>query len=205
LANYFHQSEKDDSTELKSEVLAAIIQRIFIERKSTLLTESSAFHALDLANTSLRLRAQMLPCLIKLPALAFEPVSGRQPGEEGWTAGEIVSHNSDRLLWALAEAASSVGVGNNVLPQPPEIVVNNAAREPRLLDRDLAVEVLQRANGHLKTMLPVLLTADGGQTKEGTHHGLMSVKSWLLLICIHDDDHLKQLRARQKLITSDPD
>ena len=181
---------------LMTETLAAIVQRIFTEHRSTLLAESEELQATDLAKTCLGLRAQMLPCLERLPALAFEPEPGRQPGEAGWTAGEIVSTNSDRLLWALAEAAATAEVGGSILPGPPGVVVSNAAYEPQLLDCDLALEVLQAANGHLKTVLPLLLVADRGQTAARTHHGSMSVRSWLLLICIHDSDHLGQLRAR---------
>lgn len=188
-----------------AENLAKIIQRIFFERKSTLLAESREFQALDLANTSFRLREQMLLCLKGLPASAFESESGRQPGEEGWTAGEIVSHNSDRLIWALNEAASTAGIGSNILFQPPEIVVKNAAHKPHLLNRDLALGVLQAATDHWKNVRSILLRADGGQTKADTHHGTMSVKSWLLLICIHDDDHLKQLRTRQNRNASGQD
>lgn len=144
----------------------------------------------------------MLPCLKELPILAFEPDPSRQPGEAGWTASEIVSTNGNRLLWALTEAATTAGLDDSSLPQVPEIVTSNSAYEPRLLDRDLALEVLQKANGHVKTVLPPLLAADRGKTAARTHHGTMSVRSWLLLICIHDWDHLGQLRARQEPGTS---
>ena len=177
-----------------TEVLAAIVKRIFDERRSTLLAESAEFQATDLAVTCLGLRAEMRHCLERLPAVAFEPEAGRHPGEAGWTAGEIISHNSDRLLWALDEAAATAEVGDSILPAPG-VVVSNAAREPRLLDRDLALEVLQGAASHLETVLPPLLAADRGQTAARTHHGPMSVRSWLLLVCIHDDGHLGQLRA----------
>ena len=185
---------------LRTKVLTAIVQRIFSERRSTLLAESTKFQATDLASTSLGLRAQMLPCLERLSASAFEPEPGRQPGEEaGWTAGEIVSTNRDRLVWALTEAALTIGVSDSDLPRPPGVVVSNAAYEPRLLDRDIALKVLQAANGYLETVLPLLLSVDRGQTAARTHHGSMSARSWLLLICIHDSDHLGQLQARHDL------
>ncbi|MAE39542.1 MAG: hypothetical protein CML07_01210 [Psychrobacter sp.] len=187
---------------LMDKALEEIVQRIFVEHQSTLLVESAEFEGIDLADTCLGLRGQMFPCLKGLPILAFEPDPSRQPGEVGWTAGEIVSTNSDRLLWALTEAATTAGLGDSSLPQVPEVVASNAAYEPRLLDRDLALEVLQKANEHVKTALPPLLAADCGQTAARTHHGVMSVRSWLLLICIHDWDHLGQVRARQELGTS---
>ena len=180
------------------EVLKGIIQRIFIERRSTLLAESTIFQAKDLADTCFGLRAQMLPCLKSLPIPAFEPEFDRQPGETGWTAGEIVSHNSDRLLWAMTEAFTTIGMNDSIRPQAPEVVVSNAAREPLLLSQNLAVEVLQEANEYVESALLTLLAADRGQTAARTHHGQMSVRSWLLLICIHDDDHLKQLQARHR-------
>ena len=188
---------------LTDETLAKIVHRIFLERRSTLLAESAKFQATDLANTCLGLREQMLSCLERLPALAFKAEPGRQPGEAGWTAGEIVSTNSDRLVWALTEAASTIEVSDSNLPRPPEVVVNNSSYEPQLLDRDIALEVLQAANDYLKAVLPLLLSTDRGQTAARTHHGSMSVKSWLLLICIHDNDHLGQLRARHDPSTSD--
>ncbi len=181
------------------EALSIIVQRVFHSKpRSTLLTESTALQASELADTCLGLRAQMLHCLEGLPALAFEPAPDRLPGETGWTAGEIVSHNTDRLLWALTEATATAGLSESIVPRPPEVVASNAAHEPILLDRCLALEVVQAANGHLKSVLPLLLSTDRGETTTRTHHGPMSVKSWLLLICIHDSDHLGQLRARQE-------
>ena len=187
---------------LMDEALEEIVKRIFVEHRSTLLVEGAEFEGIDLADTCLGLRGQMLPCLKGLPILAFESEPSRQPGEAGWTAGEIVSTNSDRLLWALTEAATTAGLDDSSLPQVPEVVASNSAYEPRLLDRDLAIEVLQKANEHVKAVFPPLLAADRGQTAARTHHGAMGVKSWLLLICIHDWDHLGQLRARQEPGTS---
>ena len=184
---------------LSTKVLTAIVQRIFSERRSTLLAEGNVLQATDLANTCLGLRPQMLHCLERLPPLAFEPEPGRPPGEDGWTAGEIVSTNSDRLVWALTEAALTIGVSDSDLPRQPGVVVSNAAYEPQLLDRDIALKVLKAANGYLETVLPLLLSVDRGQTAARTHHGSMSVSSWLLLICIHDSDHLRQLQARHDL------
>lgn len=178
---------------LTDKTLAKIVHRIFIEHQSTLLEESTQFQANELANTCFALRSQMLPWLEKLPKLAFEPDPDRQSGEAGWSAGEVVSHNNDRLLWALSEAAITTDANDNKFPQPPKIIVSNCARDPQPLDRDLAIQVLLTANGYFKTVLPLLLSADNEQTTEGTHHGLMSLRSWLLLICIHDSDHLEQL------------
>ncbi|MEW6752385.1 MAG: hypothetical protein AB1505_15585 [Candidatus Latescibacterota bacterium] len=180
-----------------AEVLAAIVQRVFVERRSTLLSESAGLQAADLGRRCLDLRGQMPRCLRKLPLSAFEPRPGRQAGEAGWTAGEIVSHNSDRLLWALAEAVATAEAVGSALPHPPPVVAGSAAREPRPLGRDLALEVLQAATGHLMAVLPPLLAADRGRTVARTHHGPMSVTSWLLLVCIHDTDHLQQLRTRE--------
>ena len=186
---------------LIDQFLEEIVQRIFSDHQSTLLVEGAKFEGIDLADTCLELRGKMLPCLKGLPILAFEPHPSRQLGEAGWTAGEIVSANSDRLLWALTEAATTAGLDDSSLPQAPEVIASNSAYEPRLLHRDLALEVLQKANEHVKTVLPLLLAADCGQTAARTHHRVMSVKSWLLLICIHDWDHLGLLRARQEPCT----
>ena len=187
---------------LMDEALEEIVQRIFVEHRSTLLLEGAELEGIDLADTCLGLRGQMLPCLKGLPILAFEPEPSRQPGEADWTAGEIVSTNSDRLLWALSEATTTAELENSSLQRVPEVVASNSAYEPQLLDRDLALEVLQKANEHVKTVIPPLLAADCGQTAARTHHKVMSIRSWLLLICIHDWDHLGQLRTRQAPRTS---
>ncbi|NKB67329.1 MAG: hypothetical protein GKR89_09740 [Candidatus Latescibacteria bacterium] len=182
---------------LSEEILAAIVQRVFIECKSTLLAESAQHQAADLVATCLELREQMRPCLDSLDASTFVPKPNRQPGEEaGWTAGEIVSTNSDRLVWALTEAAFTIGLQGDDLPPTPQLVVDNAAYQPKLLDRNIAFEVLPAATSYFKLVFPLLLSVDCGQTAARTHHGPMSLKSWLLLICIHDDDHLRQLRTR---------
>ena len=182
---------------LTNEHLEAIVERIFVERQSTLLSESAAFHPSDLADSCLEFRSQMLPCLESLPISAFHPVPDREPGEAGWTAGEIVSHNSDRLLWTLHEAMQTVGLDDEVWLSAPEVVVCNASREPRLLDRGLSLRILEKANEYEKAVLPPLLGSNTDQTADRTHHGPMSVRSWLLLICIHDSDHLEMLSARQ--------
>ena len=139
----------------------------------------------------------MLPRLKSLPISAFEPAPNRQSGEAGWTAGEIVSHNSDRLLWALNEAKLTVGLDDNVWPRAPEVVVDSAARDPRLLDYILSLRVVEEAGEYEKTTFPPLLAANSDQTAGRTHHGAMSVRSWLLLICIHDSGHWEMLSARQ--------
>ena len=141
---------------LTNEHLEAIVERIFVERQSTLLSESAAFHPSDLADSCLEFRSQMLPCLESLPISAFHPVPDREPGEAGWTAGEIVSHNSDRLLWTLHEAMQTVGLDDAVWLSAPEVVVCNASREPRPLDRGLSLRILEKANEYEKAVLPPL-------------------------------------------------
>ena len=126
---------------LMDKALEEIVQRIFVEHQSTLLVESAEFEGIDLADTCLGLRGQMFPCLKGLPILAFEPDPSRQPGEVGWTAGEIVSTNSDRLVWALEQAALTAEIRD--LPPPPKVIRDNAAYEPQLLDQDTAIEVLR--------------------------------------------------------------
>ena len=184
---------------LTTENLADIVHRVFIERISTLLTESGGYQVTDFIDTCLELRKLMYPCLEQLPASTYEPDPGRKPGEEaGWTAGEIVSTNSDRLVWALEQAALTAEIRD--LPPPPKVIRDNAAYEPQLLDQDTAIEVLRATCVYFKEVFPLVLSADNGQTAARTHHGEMSVASWLLLICIHDDDHLRQLRSRRDTV-----
>ncbi|MBT4099222.1 MAG: hypothetical protein HN559_07060 [Gemmatimonadetes bacterium] len=180
-----------------SSPMATIVQRVFTEKTSTLLEESGAFTAEELAQLCMDLRQQMHQCLENLPESAFEPGEDRAEGEPEWTAGEIISHNSDRLLWAMEEAATTLGFDLPRMDASFELVKKHAARTPRLLGSVVALEVLEAATKYAMFVHPILIAADHGQETDRTHHGLMSLTAWLLLMCIHDGDHLDQLQARQ--------
>jgi hypothetical protein len=95
----------------------------------------------------------------------------------------------------LANAAQTLGV--DLEPAPPTALVENAAELPCQLSRAESIVTLEVAEAYPAAALPYLYAVDRGQRSSGTHHGEMALSGWLLLIVIHDDDHLRQLLARQ--------
>jgi len=176
------------------EFLASIVHRVFAEGTTTLLQESARFTPAGLTDVCLGLRADMRNCLASLPDVAFTARADAPSGEAGWTAGQIISHNTDRLLWVLGEAAATLGVE---LDSPRELITQHAARVPLVLSQRTALGVLAGATEYVEAAGPLLQALDKGQTGARTHHGTMGLAAWLLLACIHDNDHLDQLRLRE--------
>lgn len=67
----------------------------------------------------------------------------------------------------------------------------------QIISQDVAVEVLRRATEYLKLVWPQLQACDAGQTSARSHHGMMNLTAWLLLVCVHDNDRPDQLRSRE--------
>jgi hypothetical protein len=174
--------------------LRAIVGRIFRDRRSTLQAEGAPIGSARLSTSIALLRADMCTVASALPGAAFERCEHPLPGEAGWTAGQIVSHNADRLLWVLSEAQSTLGDG--IVPALPSALLAGASEPPLTLAPADALEVVAAAEDYLSRALPTLMDAVQGQLASSTHHGEMGLPGWLLLIAIHDHDHLGQLLAR---------
>jgi len=174
--------------------LQAIVGGVFRDRSSTLQAEGGRVGSARLRGTILTLRIEMSGVVAELSDSDFAPVEDPPPGEAGWTAGQVVSHNADRLLWALLHADATLGGG--ILGSVPPELAAGAAEPPLPLERDRALAVLTAADQYLNTALTALVAADDGQVATGTHHGEMGLPGWLLLIAIHDHDHLGQLMVR---------
>lgn len=187
-------NDRSVSEPLTDTELRAIVERIFRERRSTLQAEGTLIGSARLIISITELRADMRTVVATLPPDAFAQLEDPPPGEAGWTAGQIVSHNADRLLWALSQAQATLGDGFN--SAPPNTLQAGASEPPLVLADAEALEVLAAADEYLSTALPALMDADQGQRAAATHHGEMGLPGWLLLIAIHEHDHLGQLMAR---------
>jgi hypothetical protein len=174
--------------------LRAIVERVFRDRSSSLQAEGERVGSARLCGSIMTLRVEMIGVVAGISDFGFTPIEDPPPGEAGWTAGQIVSHNAERLLWALLHADATLG-GGNVGGVPPELAAG-AAEPPLPLERDRALDVLAAADRYLDAALPNLIAADDGRVAAGTHHGEMGLPGWLLLIAIHDHDHLGQLMVR---------
>lgn len=171
-----------------------IVARVFRERSTTLQHEADQFNARRLDASIARLRPRLTAAASDLPEAAYLPRPEPEPGEAGWTAGQLVSHNTDRLLWVLGQAAQTLGSG--VALGAPAALVANAAEPPLFLSRTESTATWDAADTYVAALLPALHDADHGQRAGGTHHGKLGLTGWLLLLIIHDDDHLSQLLSR---------
>jgi hypothetical protein len=180
---------------LERATIDRIVARVFRERTSTLQQEAEKLDGRRLDASIARLRARLTAAVHDLPDRAFQPRPDAELGEAGWTAGQIVSHNTDRLLWALAHAEQTLGGG--IAPRPPDTLTAIAAEPPLALQRADSIAALESAAAYVAALLPTLHQADHGQRSGSTHHGELGLSGWLLLIVIHDDDHLRQLLAKQ--------
>lgn len=174
-----------------------IVERVFRARTSTLQHEAEGVARRRLLVSSRALRARLVAMTCTLPEAAFTPAPVPEPGEAGWAAGQLVSHNADRLLWVLGHADRTVGGAE--LPSPAPVLVAGASEPPLMLTRAQSLAVVTAAEAYAATALPALVAADDDRRMAGTHHGEMGLAGWLLLLVIHDDDHLGQLIDRQAL------
>lgn len=171
-----------------------IVIRVFRERSTTLQQEADQLPARRLDASIACLRRRLTAAANDLPEAAYLPRHDPEPGEAGWTAGRLVSHNADRMLWVLGQAGRTLGCGDAL--RVPAALVANAAEPPLFLSRTESIATLDAADSYVAALLPVLHDADHGQRAGGTHHGELGLSGWLLLLIIHDDDHLGQLRGR---------
>jgi hypothetical protein len=128
----------------------------------------------------------MLATIETLPEAAWEPRSSGED-ETSWNAGQIILH--------LANAQSSLVAGVRQLVDQPagdttryELTTDIAAMDAIGVFHDMTAEARE-----LFASIPE--DADLTRTVETDRLGSLGIKGWLLIMAIHEADHLGQLKS----------
>ena len=173
-------------TRLSGDTMREIAGKVFGERSMT-LSEAGASYELDEMTSAVRaLRRMMGSTLESLPDTAFAAQPAAE-GEAGWAAGQVVAHIAN------AQASMSSAV-RSLLGMP---AADGERRDlDRLPARDEALTILAETNLGFDSFVSEIPT-DADLTRTMTHErfGEMSAKGWLMLMALHESDHLRQVRA----------
>jgi hypothetical protein len=165
-----------------------IAGKVFGDRSMT-LSEAGAGYEMDEMIASVRaLRRMLRSTLESAPDAAF----AAQPpadGEDAWAAGQIVAHLAN-------SQASMSGAVRTLLEMPAS---SNGARrdvDAILPSRDEALAILDTIKTDFDTFVAEIpANADTTRTMTHARFGDMSGKGWMLLMALHEGDHLRQVRA----------
>lgn len=172
---------------ISAQELAAIGKQVFADRTTTLST-AAADHSLDDLVDSVRAVRRMVEgTLESLPATAFEAQEAPE-GSENWSAGQVLSHVSNIQSGVLQGVRTMLEM-EPVAPAPE----HDMAAQP---SQDEAQAILAQMNQTLDAFIAgIPAGADLDQTAEHPRFGDMSTRGWLLLMALHEGDHINQLRA----------
>ncbi len=173
-------------TRLSGEEMREIAGKVFGERSVTLSEAGSAYEMDEMTGAVRAVRRMMGSTLESLPDSAFA-VQPAADGEAGWTAGQVIAHIANSQL-------SMSGAVRSLLGMP---AADGERRNlDQLLDRDEALATLAETNQSFDAFVGEI-PANSDLTKTMTHErfGEMSTKGWMMLMALHEGDHLRQIRA----------
>ena len=167
--------------------MGRIAQTVFVDRSMTLSEAAEEYEIDDLIGTIRAVRRMLRSTLETLPDAAFAAQPAAE-GEAAWSAGQVVAH--------LANAQASMS------GQVRDLLGMQASADGRTYDmtnlptREDAIAILDDANPGFDTFVAAI-PADADLLKSMTHarFGEMNGKGWMLLMALHEADHLRQVRA----------
>lgn len=175
-------------TRLNGEAMGAIAAKVFGERTMTLSEAGAEYELNEMVDAIRAVRGTMRTTLSSLPDTAFG-AQGAAEGEGAWSAGQIMLH--------LANAQRSMtGAVRSLLDMPPA-----SAGEPRdvnatLPSREDALSILDTIEPEFDAFVAEIpADADLSRTMTHARFGEMSTNGWLILMTLHESDHLRQMRA----------
>ena len=179
---------------LDSSSLKAIQQRVFGQQLSTLEAEAAP-HSLDnlrlvFGVTRLGLRSEVE----WLPDGAFEAQTPDPDGNEIWSAGQIVNHIGHTQIGLTAWLLGLMDVASPAGPHPLTDLTD--VEQPGLLTREQSLHVLDVADRELETLFDVI-PVEANLIKQAAHprFGRAGVKGSVLMMAIHENNHLHQIMA----------
>jgi hypothetical protein len=167
-------------------------QRVFRDRRSTLDLEAEPYSLDDLRLALGVVRLGMRSEIEWLPDAAFEDRGVDRHGNEIWTAGQVVNHIGHTQIGMTSWLHQSLGLLSADDDHP--LVNLTDADEPGRLTREQSLHVLDVAERELETMfdaIPDVLLP--GMRARHPAFGITGVKGGLLIMTIHEHEHLEQL------------
>lgn len=177
------------ATRISSAALREIRARVFRRREATLIEEASRYNIHDYEVTVLSTRRDIRLLLETLPAAAFEA----QPTTDIpiWSAGEVIAHvRHAQMNIFLRGTRLAAGLPAGRAAERPD----DAGTHP-ICERAAALAILDDADLDLIEVFDSLTAeSDTDSTTQDDLLGEVTVRSTLLFLAIHEDDHLGQLR-----------
>ena len=171
---------------ITQEQLGEIGRKVFATRESTLEQEASGLDLNDVRSRLLEARREQRETLVSLPDQAF---STQQPGEgeEAWSAGQIVAHLANSF-------GSMTGFMRPILGLPE--VAHTPHDLTQLPGRDEALAIHDATDAGLSELFSSIPSdADLSQTTTHPRFGELGPRGMLLLMLIHETNHLDQMRS----------
>lgn len=171
---------------ITQEQLGEIGRKVFTTRESTLEQEASALNVGDMRSGLVEARREQREALASLPEQAF---TTQQPGEgeDVWSAGQIVAHLANSF-------GSMTGFIRPILGLPEASLSPHDLEQQPTRDEALAIHDATDAGlNELFSSIPS--DADFSQTSTHPRFGELGPRGMLLLMLIHETNHLDQLRS----------
>jgi hypothetical protein len=175
-------------TRLNGDALRDVATKVFAERTTTLSEAGAEYELGEMTSAVRAFRRMMRSTLESLPESAFVAQSSSN-GEDHWTAGQVIAHLAN-------SQASMTGAVRSLLEMP-------AAPEGDRHDVDAVLPLRDEALAILAAMEPdfdafvsaIPADADLNRTMSHPRFGEMSTNGWMLLMALHEGDHLRQIRG----------
>jgi hypothetical protein len=163
-----------------------IAGKVFGERSMTLSEAGAAYELDDMTSAVRAVRRMMGSTLESLQESAFTAHQAGE-GEAAWAAGQVIAH--------IANAQLSMSNAVRSLLDIPAIDGDRQDLD-RLPNRAEALTILADANREFDTLVSdIPAGADLSKTMSHERFGEMSVNGWMMLMALHEGDHLRQIRA----------
>jgi hypothetical protein len=153
------------------------------------LSEAGAQYEMDEMIDAVRaLRRMMRSAIEAVPDSAFAAQPPAE-GEDCWSAGQIIAHLAN------SQASMSDAV-RSLLAMPEASGSQRRDVDSMLPTREESLAILEsNITGFDAFTNAIPSDADTTRTMEHQRFGEMSSKGWMLLMALHESDHLRQVRA----------
>lgn len=173
-------------TRLTGDAIREIAGKVFSERSTSLSVAGAAYELDEMTGAVRALRRMMASTLESLPESAFAAQPAAD-GEAGWAAGQVIAHIAN------AQVSMSNAV-RSLLGMP---AADGERRDlDRLPARDETLSILAATSQAFDAFVSEI-PAGADLTKTMTHErfGEMSTNGWMMLMALHESDHLRQIRT----------
>lgn len=172
---------------LTDEFLRGIRPQVFQERTTTLSEVGRDIPVSDFRETVTGIRDEMRAALESLPDSTFTTQQAGE-GEDVWAAGQIIAHVSNSFLSMTGQVRTLLDMGE----APPATPLDMA----QLPERAEALAILDQLDSDTASLFESL-PSEGDYTKAVSHprFGEMDTKGWLVIVTMHESDHLNQIRS----------